>query len=77
MKTEILGKAFVQVLSSVLLMCFNELAKYRTLKPKEKQRKWRPRKKKKPLMVMQEIVLNQTISAIAFIMISEDHSSKK
>lgn len=46
MKTEILGKAFVQVLSSVLLMCFNELAKYRTLKPKEKQRKWRPRKKK-------------------------------
>lgn len=56
--------------------CLSELAKYRTPEPLEKQRKWRPRKNK-ALMVMQEILVNETASAVAFVMFSEDHSCKK
>jgi len=63
-------------LISVLHMCFSELAKYRTPKRLEKQRKWRPRKNKS-LMVVQEILLNETTSVAAFVMFSEDHSPKK
>lgn len=70
------GKAFVWVLISVFHACFSALAKYRTPKPLEKERKWRPRKNK-PLVVMQEILLNQAHSAGAIATLPEDHSCKK